>query len=168
MSHQEQKTTMKDVSSIYIGELPNGDFYVGTELPTGGFATDTGVAVEQQNPLSNLPQNITECFGHRMWDLSKTCVACGKHETHGVIVCNPRLFFYFMCGCIRACSEHYDMVSAHFSKPEFNGPIINPCGDYYEIRRCSQCRKNFSAISDSPNSFCDKGCQVNWLDRRFG
>lgn len=39
---------------------------------------------------------------------------------------------------------------------------------YYVIRRCSQCGKNFSAISDSSNSFCDKGCQENWLNFRFG
>jgi len=34
---QEQET-----SGIYMGELPNGSFYIGTELPDGGFATDAG------------------------------------------------------------------------------------------------------------------------------
>jgi hypothetical protein len=184
MSYQEQETTMEDVlSSNYIGKLPNGDFYVGTELPTGGFATDTGKAVmeecpvsaveeqpvvEQQNPLSMLPQNKRECYFHPMWDLSKQCVVCRESECGGAVTSNRCLFNEFKCNFIRACPKHHDAVSAHFAKPEFNEPIDNPCGDYYEIRRCPQCGKNFSAISDSPNLFCNKGCQGNWLDCRFG
>lgn len=123
--------------------------------------------VEQQIDLSMLPQNIEQCFGHPMWDLSKTCVVCGKRETYGAILCNPSLFLYFNCGCIRACPDHYDKVFAHFAKPEFNGPIVNPHGDYYVIVRCPECRQNFSTVSDSQNAFCGKGCQGNWLDRRF-
>lgn len=176
MSFQEQETTMKD--AIYIGKLPNGDLYVGTEPPVGGFATDAGevimedqfqgLAVEEpQNPLSGLPQNKSQCFGHPMWDLSKTCVACGKPEFGGVVTSNRPLFNEFNCNFIRACPKHHAMVSAHFAKPEFNEPIDNPFGLYHEIRRCPQCGKNFSVMSDSSNSFCDKGCQGNWLDCRF-
>ena len=181
MSYQEQKeTTMLNASSdIYIGDLPDGDFYVGTEPPTGGFATDAGEAVmeefqvlaveeqpvEQQNPLSMLPQNKRECFGHLMWDLSKTCVVCGKRESDSTVRSNPQLFSKFNCNFVRACPEHYDAVSAHFAKPEFNEPIDNQSGLYYEIRRCRQCRKNFYAICDSSNSFCDKGCRGSWLDQ---
>lgn len=122
MSHQEQQEiTMQNASSvIYTGVLPDGNFYVGTEPPTGGFATDAGEAVmeelpvlaveeessvggfatdaeeagmeEQPNPLSMLPQNKSECFGHPMWDLSKTCVACGKSEFGGVVTSNRHLW----------------------------------------------------------------------------
>lgn len=184
MSYQEQQeTTMQNASSdIYIGFRPNGDFYVGNEPPAGGFATDAGKAVmekcpvsaveeqpvvEQQNPLSMLPQNKRECYFHPMWNLSKTCVVCHASECGGAVTSNRRLFGEFNCNFIRACPEHHAMVSDHFAKPEFNEPIDNPCGLYYEIRRCPQCRKNFSAISDSSNSFCGKGCQGNWLDCRF-
>jgi hypothetical protein len=181
-SHQEQTNTGSP-DGTYIRILPNGDLYVGTEPPVGGFATD-GEAVmeelpvggfageagmeEQPNPLSALPQNKIECFGHPMWDLSKTCVACGEREYGGAVTSNTRLFRKFNCNFIRACPKHHAMVSAHFAKPEFNEPIDNPYDSCYEIRRCPQCGKNFSAISDSSNSFCDKGCQGNWLDCRFG
>jgi len=186
-SHQEQingKSATDD--GIYVGELPNGDLYVGTEPPVGGFATDdiyanmeeqpcNGFAheaedgmKEQPNPLSGLPQNIRECFGHSMWDLSKKCVVCRKREYGGAVTSNQILFEKFNCRFIRACPIHHPIVSAHFAKPEFNEPIDNPCDFYHEIRRCPQCGKNFSAISDSSNSFCDKGCQGNWLDSRFG
>ena len=198
MSHQEQEEkTMQNASSvIHTGFLPHGDFYVGTEPPAGGFATDAGKAVteefqvlaveeersvggfatdaeeagieEQPNPLSMLPQNERECYFHPMWDFSKQCVVCRTRECGGVVTSNRRLFCKFNCNFIRACPEHHAMVSAHFEKPEFNEPIDNPCGLYHEIRRCPQCGKNFSAISDSSNSFCDKGCQGNWLDCRFG
>ena len=198
MFHQEQKeTTMPNASSvIYTRVLPNGDVYVGTEPPAGGFATDAGKAVteefqvlavkeepsvggfatdaeeagmeEQPNPLSMLPQNERECYFHPMWDLSKQCVVCHTRECGGAVTSNKRLFNKFNCFFIRACLEHHTMVSTHFAKPEFNEPIDNPCGLYHEIRRCPQCGKNFSAISDSSNSFCDKGCQGNWLDSRFG
>jgi len=194
MSHQEQEeTTMPNASSvIYTVVLPDGDVYVGTEPPAGGFATDAGEAVmeelpvlaveeepsvggfatdagetvmeEQPNPLSRLPQNIRECFGHPMWDLSKKCVACGNSEWDGVVRSNPSLFSQFNCNFIRACQEHYAMVSAHFAKPEFNEQNDNPSGLYHEIRRCPQCGKNFSAICDSSNTFCNKGCNVNWLN----
>jgi hypothetical protein len=186
MSHQEQKeTTMPNASSdiCCIGILPNGDLYVGTELPAGGFASNAGEAVmeefpvlaveeqpvvEQQNPLSMLPQNKRECYFHPMWDLSRKCVVCHASECGGAVISNRRLFGEFNCNFIRACPKHHPMVSDHFAKPEFNETIDNPCGLYHEIRRCPQCGKNFSAISDSSNSFCDKGCQGNWLDRRFG
>ena len=198
MSHQEQqKTTMQNASSvIYTGVLPDGNFYVGTEPPAGGFATDAGKAVteefqvlaveeepsvggfatdaeeagmeEHPNPLSMLPQNKRECYFHSMWDLSKKCVVCHASECGGAVTSNRRLFNEFNCYFVRACPEHYDAVSTHFAKPEFNEPTDNPCGLYHEIRRCPQCGKNFSAISESSNSFCDKGCQGNWLDRRFG
>ncbi len=198
MSYQkQQETTMQNASSvIYTGGLSDGNFYVGTEPPAGGFATDAGKPVieefpvlaveeessvggfatdaeeagmeEQPNPLSALPQNKIECVGHPMWDWSKTCVACGKREYGGAVTSNRPLFNEFNCNFVRACSEHYDAVSAHFEKPEFNEPIDNPSGLYHEIRRCPQCGKNFSAISDSSNSFCNKGCQGNWLDCRFG
>jgi hypothetical protein len=178
------ETNAQDVSSsvIYTELLPNCDLCIGTEPPVAGFATDAGdvvmnefsvLAVEQQPPveqqidLSMLPQNIEQCFGHPMWDWSKTCVACGKREMNGAIVCNTRLFNYFNCSCIRACPEHFEDVSRHFVKPEFNGPIVNPCSDYYVIGRCPQCRKNFSTVSDSQNAFCGKVCQGNWLDHRF-
>lgn len=176
MSFQEEETTMED--AIYIGKLPNGDLYVGTEPPVGGFATDAGegimedqfqgLAVEEpQNPLSGLPQNINECFDHPMWDLSKKCVVCCVREMRGGIACNPSLFGYFNCGCIRACSEHYDAVSSYFEKPEFKGKIVHPNGDNYEVRRCPQCCKNFNSRVDNQNQYCDKGCQGNWLDCRF-
>lgn len=181
-SHQEQTNTGSP-DGTYVGLLPNGNFYVGTEPPVGGFATYCDAVMEelpvggfageasmeeQPNPLSALPQNKIECFGHPMWDLSKTCVACGKCEYGGAVTSNRPLFNEFNCNFVRACSKHYDAVSAHFAKPEFNEPIDNPSGLYHEIRRCPQCGKNFSAISDSSNSFCDKGCQGNWLDSRFG
>jgi hypothetical protein len=177
MYHQEkQETTMQNASSvIYTGVLPDRGFYVGTEPSAGGFATDAGEAVmeeqhvvEQPNPLSMLPQNKSECFGHSMWDLSKTCVACGEPEFGGAVTSNRGLFKEFNCNFIRACPEHHGMVSAHFSKPEFNKPIDNPSDLYHVIRRCHQCGKNFSTICDSQNSFCDKGCQGNWLDGHFG
>ena len=198
MSQKEQEeTTMPNESSvIHTGFLPDGDFYVGTEPPAGGFATDAGKAVteefqvlavevepsvggfatdveeagmkEQPNTLSMLPQNKRECYFHPMWDLSKQCVVCREREYGGAVTSNRRLFGKFNCNFIRACPKHHAMVSAHFEKPEFNEPIDNPCDLYHEIRRCPQCHKNFSAISDSPNSFCDKGCQGNWLDCRFG
>lgn len=184
--HQEQtKEKSATHDGIFIGKLPNGDLYVGTELPVGGFATDDDTNMEeqpchgfaheagadieqQQNPLSMLPQNIQECLGHPIWDLSKTCVVCHEREYRGEVTSNLSLFRKFNCNFIRACLKHHAMVSAHFKKPEFNEPIDNPCGFYHEIRRCPQCGKNFSAISDSSNSFCDKGCQGNWLDSRFG
>lgn len=198
MSYQEQQeTTMQNASSvIYTGGLPDGNFYVGTEPPAGGFATDAGKPVieefpvlaveeersvggfatdteeagmeEQQNPLSVLPQNERECDFHPIWDFSKQCVVCRTRECGGAVTSNRRLFCKFNCNFIRACPEHHAMVSAHFAKPEFNEPIDNPSGLYHEIRRCPQCGKNFSAISDSSNSFCNKGCQGNWLDCRFG
>jgi len=182
MSYREQEETMAQNASsvIYTGFLPNGDYYVGTEPPAGGFATDAGKAVmeefqvlameeqpvvEQQNPLSMLPPSKSECVGHQIWDLSKTCVVCGKRELAGAVTSNIPLFNEFNCNFIRACPEHYDAVFAHFAKPEFNEPIDNPSCLYHEIRRCCQCGKNFSAISDCSNSFCDKGCQGNWLDQ---
>ena len=109
MSYQEQtnKQIVND-DRTYVGVLPNGDFYVGTEPPVGGFATDAGAIMEeppldgfapdaeagmeeQQNPLSMLPQNRSECFGHQMWDLSKTCAVCGKCELAGTVRSNPEL-----------------------------------------------------------------------------
>lgn len=112
MSHQEQQqqeTSAQDASSvIYTGLLPNGDFYLGTEPPAGGFATDAGKAVmeecpvsaveqqppvEQQIDLSMLPQNIEQCFGHPMWDLLKTCVVCGKREMRGAGVMDVAKIF---------------------------------------------------------------------------
>jgi len=43
--HQKEKTVQNtNDDRIYTGFLPNGDFYVGTELPAGGFATDAGEA----------------------------------------------------------------------------------------------------------------------------
>ncbi len=183
-NQEQQETTMQNASSvIYTGVLPDRDFYVGTEPPAGGFATDAGEAVmeefpvlaveeqpvvEQPNPLSRLPQNERECYFHPMWDLSRKCVVCHASECGGAVISNRRLFNKFNCNFIRACPEHHEMVSAHFAKPEFNEPIDNPSGLYHEIRRCPQCGKNFSAISDSSNSFCDRGCQGNWLDCRFG
>jgi hypothetical protein len=169
----QQETNAQESSSV---------IYIGTEPHVGGVATDAGdavmnefsiLAVEQQPPVEQqidllmLPQNIAQCFGHPMWDLSKTCVVCGKREMRGAIVCNRPLFHYFNCGCIRACPEHYEAASAHFVKPEFNEPIVNPHGDYYVIGRCNGCGKNFSTVSDSQNAFCGKGCQGDWLDRRF-
>jgi len=183
MSHQEETTMLNASSVIYTTVLPDGNFCVGTELPACGFATDAGKAVieefqvlavkeeqpvEQPNPLSMLPQTKRDCYFHPMWDLSKQCVVCHEHELAGAVRSNPSLFGEFNCNFIRACGKHYDAVSAHFAKPEFNEPIDNQSGLYYEIRRCPQCGKNFSAICDSSNSFCDKGCQGNWLDRRFG
>jgi len=198
MSHlqEQEETTMPNASSvIYTGILPTGDFYVGNELPPGGFASNAGETVmeecsvsaveelplggfapdageavmeEQPNPLSMLPQNKRECYFHSMWDLSRKCVVCHASECGGAVISNRRLFGEFNCNFIRACPKHHAMVSDHFAKPEFNEAIDNPCGLYHEIRRCPQCGKNFSAISDSSNSFCDKGCQGNWLDRRFG
>jgi hypothetical protein len=195
MSFQNQETTMRNASSdIYMGVLPDGNFYIGTEppasgfatdaeagmeefpvlavekeSPVGGFATDAETAMEEQpNPLSMLPQNNSECFDHPMWNLSKTCVVCGKREYGGEVKSNQPLFNKFNCNFIRACPEHHEMVSAHFTKPEFNKPIDKPSGLYPEIRRCIGCGKNFSTMCDSQNSFCDKGCQGNWLDRRFG
>jgi hypothetical protein len=182
MSKQEQeKTTAQNASSvIYIGDLPDGNFYVGTEPPADGFATDAGETVmeefqelaveeqpviEQQNPLSMLPQNKRGCYLHPMWNLSKKCVACGEPEFGGAVTSNERLFMLFGCRFIRACPKHHAMVSAHFAKQEFNEPIDNPSGLYLEIRRCGGCGKNFSTMCDSQNSFCDKGCQGNWLDR---
>ncbi len=196
MSFQNQETTMQNASSdIYMGVLPDGNFYIGTEPPAGGFATDAGKAdtekqvlavekespvggfatdaeeagmEEQPNPLSMLPQDKRECFDHPMWDLSKTCVACGERELAGAVTSNRGLFNEFNCNFIRACPKHHAMVSAHFAKPEFNEPIDKPFGLYHEIRRCIGCGKNFSTMCDSQNSFCDKGCHVNWLDSRFG
>jgi hypothetical protein len=196
MSYQEQEKPIEDVSSsIYIGKLPNGDLYFGTEPPAGGFATDAGEAgmeefpvlavekespvggfatdaetgmEEQQNPLSMLPQDNRECFDHPMWNLSKKCVVCGEPEFAGIVKSNQPLFNKFNCNFIRACQKHHAMVSSHFAKPEFNQPIDKPFGLYHEIRRCIGCGNNFSTMCDSQNSFCDKGCQGNWLDRRFG
>lgn len=181
---EEEETTMQHASSvIYTRVLPERDFYVGTEPPAGGFATDAGEAVmekfpglaveeqhvvEQQNPLSRLPQNKRECYFNPMWELSKKCVVCKKPEFGGAVTSNILLFNEFNCNFVRACPEHHEMVSTHFAKPEFNERIDNPSGLYHEIRRCHQCGKNFSIMSDSQNSFCDKGCQGNWLDCRFG
>ena len=42
---QEEKEEKQDESfAIYTGFLPNGEYYVGTEPPAGGFATDAGEA----------------------------------------------------------------------------------------------------------------------------
>jgi hypothetical protein len=146
--------------------------YTETEPSTGGFATEAGEAVKQQlleekNPLSMLPQTMEECFCHSMWDLSKTCAACGKREMSGAIQCNQSLFNYFNCLSIRACPEHYQAVSAHFEKEEFQGTIVHPNGHDHEIRRCPQCRKNFTTLFDSQNQFCGKECQEDWLNQPF-
>jgi hypothetical protein len=117
------------------------------ELPV--LAVEEQHVVEQPNPLSMLPQNKRECYFHPMWDLSRTCVACGEHEFGGVVTSNRRLLGEFNCYFIRACPKHHAMVSAHFAKPEFNEPIDNPSGLYLEIRRCPQCGKNFSIAPDS-------------------
>lgn len=149
-----------------------------TELPVGGLATGGGAVVEDMTEcldsvveskydLSMLPQSERDSHGHLMWDISRRCVVCNASEHAGAVTSNRRLFRKFNCNFIRACPEHYDAVSAHFEKPEFNEPIDNPRG-LYETRRCTQCGKNFSAISDSSNSYCNKGCQGNWLDSRFG
>jgi hypothetical protein len=52
MSKQEQEeTTAQNANDdgIYTGVLPDCDFYVGTEAPAGGFATDAGEAVMGQS-----------------------------------------------------------------------------------------------------------------------
>lgn len=184
MSHQEQKEkTMQNASSvIHTGFLPDGDFYVGTEPPAGGFATDAGKDVteefqvlaveeersvggfatdteeagmkEQQNPLSVLPQNIDECVGHPMWILSKVCVVCRASEDGGAVTSNTPLFNKFGCRFLRACSIHHAMVSAHFEKPEFKNidSIQNTC---------SQCG---GEIFSDRGGLC-KPCASNWLDR---
>jgi len=177
LNQQTNETNAQESSSvIYENPLQDNTFSVETELNVGEesvmeecpvSAMEQQPLVELQNPWPNLPQTLDDCFHHPMWNWSKTCVACGKREMCGAIVCNPRLFLYFNSGCIRACPEHYEEVSAHFVKQEFNGPIVNPRGDYYVIRRCPQCRQNFSTVSDSQNAFCGKYCQGNWLDRRF-
>lgn len=45
--------------------------------------------------------------------------------------------------------------------------IDNNDDQFYQIRMCPQCGKNFFEICDSSNSFCNKGCHVNWLDSHF-
>ena len=184
MSYQEQQETTKENASsvIHTGVLPDGNFYVGTEPPTGGFATDAGKAVteefqvlaveeertvgsfatdaeeagmeEQLNPLSMLPQNLFECPRHRMWGLSKTCCVCGAREYGGAVTSNIPLFGKFNCNFIRACSDHHAMVSAHFEKPEFKNidSIQN---------MCSQCG---GEIFSDRGGLC-KPCASNWLDR---
>ena len=178
MSHQEQTNR-----GTYIGILKNGNLYFGNEPPSCGFATDSDAVMkephvggfageasmeEQPNELSVLPQSLPQCFLHRIWGLSKTCCVCGAREYGGAVTSNIPLFHRFGCNFVRACAKHHAMVSAHFAKPEFNEPIDNPCGLYHVIRRCSGCGMNFSAISDSSNSFCDKGCHGDWLDRHLG
>lgn len=167
-------------------ELPAGGFatsvkecldFAGAEhqLQIGGLATGGGAVVEDMTKcldsvvepkydLSMLPQNKRECYSHLMWDLSKKCVVCYNSEYGGAVTSNIPLFNEFNCNFVRACNKHHDAVSVHFAKPEFNEPIDNPSG-FYQIRRCLQCSNNFSAISDSSSSFCDKGCQGNWLNK---
>lgn len=184
MSHQEQEeTTMPNASSvIYTGVLPDGNFYVGTEPPAGGFATDAGEAVteefqvlaveeepsvggfatdaeeagmeEQPNPLSMLPQSLLECHGHPIWKSSKKCVACGAREYGGAVTSNEPLFNMYGCSFLRACRIHHTMVSAHFEKPEFKNidSIQNAC---------SQCG---GEIFSDRGGLC-KLCASNWLDR---
>jgi hypothetical protein len=190
MSHlqEQEETTMPNASSvIYTGILPTGDFYVGNELPAGGFASNVEEecsvsavekqpVVEQQIDLSILPQNRYECFQHPIWSLSKKCVLCKKPEFYGHVISNTELFRQYGCNFIRACPEHHAMVSVHFAKQEFQIPIVQSqrinChlevnGIFYEMRVCGGCGERFSAICDSESSFCNKGCQGNWLDRRF-
>lgn len=173
MSFHQEQTKEKSATDdeIYVGELPTGELYVGTEQPVGGFATaddanmeeqphngfahEAGAGIEQQqNPLTMLPQNISDCFGHSMWDLSKTCVVCLEREYGGAVRSNLSLFRKFNCNFIRACPEHHAMVSAHFAKPEFKNIDSIP-------NICSQCG---GEIFSDRGGFC-KPCASNWLDR---
>jgi hypothetical protein len=187
MSQQETSAQEASSSVIYTGLLPNGDLYVGNVLPPGGFAANVEEEcpvsdveqqppVEQQIDLSMLPQNWNECFRNPMWLLSNKCVVCENPESGGAVTSNIPLFKQNGCNFIRACTDHHEIVSAHFAKPEFQIPIVRRdnghseiqiCGLYYEVRRCCGCGEKFSVICDSSNSFCDKGCQGNWLDHRF-
>jgi hypothetical protein len=140
------------IQSRYEQDIyPSEEFWV--------LAVEEKPPVEPQIDLSMLPQNINECFDHPVWDFSKKCVVCYVREMRGGIACNPSLFGYFNCGCIRACSEHYDAVSSYFEKPEFKGKIVHPDGDNYEVRRCPQCCKNFNSRVDNQNQYCGKECQ---------
>ena len=187
MSSQETSAQEASSSVIYPGLLPNGNLYVGNVLPPGGFASNVEEEcpvsdVEQQPPveqkidLSMLPQNWNECFRNPIWLLSKKCVVCEDPESGGAVTSNIPLFKQNGCNFIRACPEHHAMVSDHFAKQEFQIPIVQlqrrNChlevnGIYYEMQVCGGCGERFSAICDSESSFCDKGCQGNWLDRRF-
>jgi hypothetical protein len=184
MSDENQQQSAQCASSvIYTEVLPDGNLYVGTEPPAGKECLVSELtnlaqislvgdgdgdhaeeaAVELQNPLSILPQNLHDCIGHEVWMLSKKCVVCKNPESGGFVTSNPSLFRHYGCNFIRACLEHHAMVSDHFRKPEFFGTYDGP-----ETRWCSQCRRPFITAPDSSSSFCDKGCQGNWLDSRFG